>query len=91
MITDTEYEEQRALVRDLTTALGNRNRELAALRTPAREGTEYIHGERFVTIPLSVAILIRNVFVPRNPNKMRKAHPDVVSAAKRFIRAVEES
>lgn len=47
--------------------------------------------ERFITIPLSIAIVIRSVFLPSNPNKMRKAHPDVVAAAKRFIRAVEES
>jgi hypothetical protein len=41
-----------------------------------------------VTIPLEVAILIRNVFVPRNPNKMRNAAPAVVQAAKDFIQAV---
>lgn len=86
-----EVAEQRGLVRDLTRALENRNRELETLRAPAREGTEHIHGERYVTVPLSIAILIRKCFVPRNPNKMRGAHPDVVAAAKRFIRAVEES
>lgn len=46
--------------------------------------------KRFITIPLSIAIVIRSVFLPANPNKMRKAHPDVVAAAKRFIAAVNE-
>lgn len=46
--------------------------------------------ERAITLPVSVALLIRQVFLPRNPNKMRNAHPDVVAAVKRFIAAVEE-
>jgi hypothetical protein len=44
-----------------------------------------------VTIPLEVARLIRQAFVPQNPNKMRKVRPDVVAAAKTFIAAVEQS
>lgn len=42
-----------------------------------------------VSIPIDVARLIRNVFLPHNPNKMRKATPEVVQAAKDFIAAVE--
>lgn len=42
-----------------------------------------------VTIPLDVARLIRNAFLPVNPNKMRNAAPEVVAAAKAFIAAVE--
>ena len=42
----------------------------------------------YVTIPATTALLIRQVFVPINPNKMRNAHPDVVAAAHQFIAAV---
>ena len=44
-----------------------------------------------VRIPLSVAITIDKVFCPRNPNKMRGAHPDVVKAAHVFKRTVAEA
>ena len=42
----------------------------------------------YVTIPATTALLIRQAFVPMNPNKMRNAHPDVVTAAHEFIAAV---
>lgn len=43
---------------------------------------------RTITIDLDDAIIVRNVFLPRNPNKMRGADPLVVAAAKKFIREV---
>lgn len=46
---------------------------------------------REVCIPLDVAQLIRKVFLPVNPNKMRGAHPDTLAAAKAFIAAVEKA
>lgn len=64
--------ELRGLVRDLTTALENRNKEVAALKAQ-------IDGH--VLVPRSTASILHNCFVPKNPNKMRKAHPDVVKAA----------
>lgn len=42
-----------------------------------------------VTIPHDVALTIRRAFLPLNPNKMRSAAPEVVDAARQFIRAVE--
>lgn len=41
-----------------------------------------------VSIPLEVAIMVRNVFLPLNPNKMRGAAPGVVDAAHAFKSAV---
>lgn len=41
-----------------------------------------------VTIPLDVAVMVRNVFLPLNPNKMRDAAPSVVAAAHAFKVAV---
>jgi hypothetical protein len=38
-----------------------------------------------ITVPLRVADIIRKAFLPRNPNKMRAADPEVVEAAKTFI------
>jgi len=46
--------------------------------------------ERVVVLPLEVARIVRNVFLPRNPNKLRGAHPDTVSAAKAYIAAFED-
>jgi len=43
-----------------------------------------------VVLPLAVAKIIRNVFLPRNPNKLRGAHPDTVAAVKAYIAAVED-
>lgn len=42
------------------------------------------------SIPMRTAVLIRRAFLPTNPNKMRKAHPDVVVAALDFIQHVRE-
>lgn len=42
-----------------------------------------------VTIDLATAIIVRNVFLPRNPNKLRGAHPDTVAAAHAFNSEVE--
>jgi len=46
--------------------------------------------EPVVVLPLAVAKIIRNVFLPRNPNKLRGAHPDTVAAVKAYIAAVED-
>ncbi len=43
-----------------------------------------------VAVPLQVAYLVRKVFLPHNPRKMRKPHPDVLDAATRFIALVEK-
>lgn len=40
-------------------------------------------------LPPTVARIVRNVFLPANPNKLRKAHPDTVAAAKHYIEALE--
>ncbi len=40
--------------------------------------------EATVAIPLRTAQFVDNVFLPANPNKLRRAHPDVVQAAKVF-------
>jgi hypothetical protein len=48
-----------------------------------------VHRDGVVEIPVSVARLIRKVFLPLNPNKMRSAHPDTLAAVKAFIAAVE--
>jgi hypothetical protein len=44
-----------------------------------------------VCVPLRTAELIERVFVPRNPNKMRGADPDVVKAAHEFKAAVRKA
>lgn len=44
-----------------------------------------------VIVPIETAIIIRKVFLPVNPNKMRGAHPSVVKAAKDFIAALEKA
>lgn len=44
---------------------------------------------KFLSIPRDFAETIRNVFLPRNPRKMRGAHPDVLAAVYQFIDAVE--
>ena len=44
-----------------------------------------------VTIPLDVAVLVRNAFLPANPNKMRTASTETVDAAKAFISAVRDA
>lgn len=43
-----------------------------------------------VSIPYDVAALIRNVFLPRNPNKLRSATPEVRAAVVEFIRLLGE-
>lgn len=55
----------------------------------AATGTALPKKEPTVGTTLETARLIRNVFLPSNPNKMRKAAPEVVAAAKAFIAAVE--
>lgn len=45
--------------------------------------------EPTLTIPLETALLIRAAFLPRNPNKLRSAAPEVVAATKAFIAALE--
>lgn len=44
--------------------------------------------EHVVSIPLDVAVLVRNVFLPTNPNKLRSATPEVKAAAIAFKAAV---
>jgi hypothetical protein len=41
-----------------------------------------------IVVPYEIAKIIRNVFLPQNPNKLRGAHPDTVAAAKYFIDAL---
>lgn len=41
-----------------------------------------------VTIPLDVAVMVRDVFLPLNPNKMRGTAPGVKEAAHAFKAAV---
>jgi len=43
--------------------------------------------EETIAVPLRLLQLIDRVFLPRNPNKMRGAHPDVPSAVKE-LRAI---
>ena len=68
--------------------IGDDAREQAerALNSP-RSATGDTHG--MVGIPVEVARLVRKVFLPANPNKLRKADANVVLAAKVFIAAVE--
>lgn len=40
------------------------------------------------TIDLRTAVLIRQAFLPRNPNKLRAADPEVVRAAHRYIHEI---
>lgn len=49
------------------------------------------HSTQQVEIDLRTAQIIRSVFLPANPNKLRKAAPEVVSAAKNFIAAVNQT
>ena len=42
-----------------------------------------------ILVDLDTAQLVRGAFLPKNPNKMRGAAPEVVGAAKKFIAAVE--
>lgn len=44
-----------------------------------------------VVLPLRTAEVVRNVFLPRNPNKLRGAHPDTIAAAKDYIARVNEA
>lgn len=44
-----------------------------------------------VSVPYETASIIRDAFLPSNPNKMRKADPRVVQAAKDFIKAVQDA
>lgn len=57
---------------------------LAALSQPPAAAPD------MVTISLETAKLIDGAFLPRNPNKMRGAHPDVVQAAHDFKHAVAQ-
>lgn len=41
-----------------------------------------------VNVPLDVAVIVRDVFLPSNPRRMRKPHPEVLKAAEQFIAAV---
>lgn len=45
--------------------------------------------EPVFVLPLPIARLIRNVFLPRNPRKMRGAHPDTLAAVNHYIEALE--
>ena len=42
-------------------------------------------------IDLETASLIRRVFLPANPNKMRNAAPEVIEAVRKFIAIVEKA
>lgn len=42
-----------------------------------------------LVLPLPIARLIRDVFLPRNPRKMRGAHPDTLAAVNYYIAALE--
>ena len=44
--------------------------------------------KRVFVLPTSVAKIIDGAFLPTNPNKLRKAHPDVVAAAKIYKEAL---
>lgn len=46
-------------------------------------------GSLAVAVDLRTAQLIRRVFLPHNPNKMRNCDPEVRAAAKTFISAFE--
>lgn len=46
---------------------------------------------KVVEIPLDVATIVRNVFLPLNSNKMRGAHPETVRCAHEFKRLVAEA
>lgn len=70
----------------LILALVNRWPEIRALLSSADEQSKV-----GVVVPRDIAKLIRNVFLPTNPNKMRGAHPDTVAAAKAFIAVVESA
>jgi hypothetical protein len=59
---------------------------VASLSPAPTSGSEA--GGGFVTISLADAIIVRNVFLPRNPNRMRGAHPDTIAAAHAFNGAV---
>lgn len=41
-----------------------------------------------VTLPIETARLIRAVFLPRNPRKMRNAHPDTIAAVNAYLAAL---
>lgn len=40
--------------------------------------------ERTITIPLRIAQIINNAYLPSNPNKMRNPHPSVKQAVVDF-------
>lgn len=44
-----------------------------------------------VVIPFETARLIRNVFLPANPRKLRKAHPDTVAAVELFLAKLSQA
>jgi hypothetical protein len=44
-----------------------------------------------IIIDLDTAQLVRGAFLPRNPNKMRGAAPEIVAAAHKFIAAVGDA
>ena len=44
-----------------------------------------------LALPFRTAEVVLNVFLPRNPNKLRGAHPDTVAAAKDFIARFESA
>lgn len=41
-----------------------------------------------VLLPIETARLIRAVFLPRNPRKMRNAHPDTIAAVNAYLAAL---
>jgi hypothetical protein len=47
--------------------------------------------EPTVTVPLWVARLVCIAFLPRNPNKLRRATPEVKEAAGQFVKLVNEA
>lgn len=41
-----------------------------------------------VILPIETARLIRSVFLPRNPRKMRNARPDTIAAVDAYLAAL---
>lgn len=62
----------------------------AAYRAPGEVVTrnEPATVEPCLSLPLHIAQLIRKVFLPTNPRKMRTAHPDTLAAVNHYIDAL---
>lgn len=56
-----------------------------------KEASSQSRSGRVVQVPLELAEFVRKVWLPANPNKLRAAAPETISAAREFIGLVADA